>query len=198
MEIVYRKLSDLRPNPKNPRKATQQGIKKLAESISENPAFFEARPILLSDRTGELVIIGGEQRSKAAALLKMDKVPTILMSGLDEAAEDEVLVLDNTHSGVWDEQKLAKWDRDQLEHWNVQGVKWPERPVGFSGEDNLPAELLGVDLAPDELPQIVGDDKTDMLRVIIVFSEAQQEAVKKMLGLTKLGKVVYAFSELGK
>ena len=85
MEIVYRKLSELKPNPKNPRKATKEAIEKLARSISENPKFFEARPILLSDRTGELVIIGGEQRSKAAAILKMETVPTILIPGLDEA-----------------------------------------------------------------------------------------------------------------
>lgn len=66
MEIVYRKLSSLKPNPKNPRKATEGAIKELANSIKGNPKFFEARPILLSDRTGELVIIAGERRSEAA------------------------------------------------------------------------------------------------------------------------------------
>ena len=136
MEIVYRKLSELKPNPKNPRKATKEAIEKLARSISENPKFFEARPILLSDRTGELVIIGGEQRSKAAAILKMETVPTILIPGLDKAGEDEVLFLDNTHSGVWDEQKLAKWDKGQLKQWNVDGVKWPKEPIQAK-EDNF-------------------------------------------------------------
>lgn len=136
MEIVYRKLSELKPNPKNPRKATKEAIEKLARSISENPKFFEARPILLSDRTGELVIIGGEQRSKAAAILKMETVPTILIPGLDEAGEDEVLFLDNTHSGVWDEQKLTKWDKGQLKQWNVDGVKWPKEPIQAK-EDNF-------------------------------------------------------------
>ncbi len=124
MEIVYRKLSELKPNPKNPRKATEGAIARLAASIKDNPKFFEARPILLSDRTGELIIIGGEQRSKAAALLKMKTVPTILIPGLDEAGEDEVLFLDNTHSGVWDEQKLAKWDKGQLQAWNVRDIQW--------------------------------------------------------------------------
>lgn len=119
MEIVYRKLSELKPNPKNPRKSTEEAIEKLAESIKGNPKFFEARPILLSDRTGRFVIIGGERRSEAAALLKMEAVPTILMSGLTEAEEEEVLFLDNTHAGVWDEEKLKKWDREQLKSWGV-------------------------------------------------------------------------------
>lgn len=119
MEIVYRKLSEIKTNPENPRTATEESIKKLAKSIEGNPKFFEARPILLSNRTGELVIIGGEQRSKAAALLKMKAVPTILIPGLDVDDEEEIMFLDNTHSGIWDEQKLAKWDREQLKSWGV-------------------------------------------------------------------------------
>ena len=124
MEIVYRNLSEIKPNPKNPRKGTKEAVEKLAESIKGNPKFFEARPILLSDRTGELVIIGGERRSEAARLLGMETVPTILLSGLSESQEDEILIKDNTHAGVWDEQKLQAWGKEQLQGWNVDGVKW--------------------------------------------------------------------------
>ena len=106
MEIVYRKLDDLIPNPKNPRKAPDGAIKKLAESIKANPKFFEARPILLSDRLGYLMIIGGERRSEAARLLGMTEVPSILIPGLSEEQEDEIMIRDNTHSGVWDDAKL--------------------------------------------------------------------------------------------
>lgn len=120
MEIVYRKLSELRVNPKNPRKPKDdKAIPELAESIKGNPKFFEARPILLSDRTGELVIIAGERRSEAARLLGLDEVPTILITGLTEAEEDEILIKDNTHSGVWDEEKLQVWGKDILKEWGV-------------------------------------------------------------------------------
>lgn len=137
MEIVYRKLKDIKPNPKNPRQSNgPEAIKQLAESIKNNPKFFEARPILLSDRTGELVIIAGERRSEAAALLKMKTVPTILISGLTEAEEDEILIRDNTHSGKWDESKLAQWDKGQLQSWNVDGVKWPKQEQAIK-EDNF-------------------------------------------------------------
>lgn len=118
-EIVYRPLADLHPHPKNPRKATEAAIKKLAESIKNNPAFFEARPILLSDRTGELVIISGEQRSKAAKLLGMEFVPTILISGLSEEREEYILTTENTHVGVWDEEKITTWQREILVSWGV-------------------------------------------------------------------------------
>lgn len=124
MEIVYRNLSEIKPNPKNPRKGTKEAVEKLAESIKGNPKFFEARPILLSDRTGELVIIGGERRSESARLLGMETVPTILLSGLSESQEDEILIKDNTHAGVWDEQKLQAWGKEQLQSWDVKDSKW--------------------------------------------------------------------------
>lgn len=138
LNIEYRLLEYLQPNPKNPRKSTPEQIKKLAESIKANPAFFEARPILLSERTGELVIIGGERRSEAAKLLGMDTVPTILLSGLSETQEDEIMIKDNTHAGVWDEQKLAQWGKEQLQGWNVDGVKWPKQATEIKEDDFNP------------------------------------------------------------
>lgn len=36
MEIVYRPLADLHPNPKNPRKSTKEDIEKLEKSIKGN------------------------------------------------------------------------------------------------------------------------------------------------------------------
>jgi len=121
MEIIYRPLKDLYPNPKNPRKATEEAIADLAESIKNDPLFFEARPILLSDRTGRLVIIGGERRSEAAALLGLKEVPTILFSGLDEEGEDRIMTLDNTHAGQWDNAKLIEiaksWGKEKVQKW---------------------------------------------------------------------------------
>lgn len=135
MEIVYRKLDELIPNPKNPRKAPDGAIKKLAESIKANPKFFEARPILLSDRLGYLMIIGGERRSEAARLLGMTEVPSILIPGLSEEQEDEIMIRDNTHSGVWDDAKLQSWTKDQLQSWNVDGVKWPKEQLKTTEDD---------------------------------------------------------------
>lgn len=110
----------MKPNPKNPRRQGPQGVKDLAESIKGNPAFFEARPILLSDRTGKLVIIGGERRSEAAEVLGLEEVPTILIPGLTEAQEDEIMVKDNTHSGVWDGKKLEAWKAADLKKWGIE------------------------------------------------------------------------------
>lgn len=119
MEIVYRNLADLVPNPKNPRQPGPEGIEGMAESIKNNPAFFEARPVLLSNRTGKLVIIAGERRSEAARYLEMEKVPTILMEGLTEEQEDEIMVRDNTHAGRWNEAALRAWSNEKLKKWDA-------------------------------------------------------------------------------
>ncbi len=120
LQIVYRPLAELIENPKNPRKCTPESVKELAESIKKNPDYFEARPILLSNRTGVLMIIGGEQRCKAARLLNMEKVPTILFEGLSEEREDEIMNRDNTHAGTWDRKKLDTWQRHVLKSWGVK------------------------------------------------------------------------------
>lgn len=127
LQIVYRKLSEMHPNPKNPRKQGDDGIVPLAESIEANPQFFEARSILLSDRTGQLVIIGGERRWEAAQYLEMENAPSILFHGLTEEQEDEIMVRDNTHAGIWVDaklQELAKiWGGQKVDDW-TKGVNW--------------------------------------------------------------------------
>ena len=99
--IEYRKLTDLKGLDNNPRKITKANFEKLVDSIKIN-GFWEHRPIALSDRTGELVILGGHQRLKAAKKLKLTEVPTILYSGLTEDQEKEIILRDNVNNGEWD------------------------------------------------------------------------------------------------
>ena len=123
--VQYRDLSLMVPNPKNPRKwKNDSEIRNLAESIRKNPDFFEARPILLSDRTGVLMIIGGERRWEAARHLGLTQAPSYLFHNLTEEREDEIMNRDNVHSGVWDEAKLHNWDKAQLQSWGVGVPKW--------------------------------------------------------------------------
>lgn len=54
MEIIYRKLSEMKKLDGNPRKITQEQMETLKQSLEANRDYFEARPLILSDRTGEL------------------------------------------------------------------------------------------------------------------------------------------------
>ena len=183
MEIVYRKLSELKPHPKNPRTDTKESIEKLAESIKDNPEFFEARPILLSDRTGQLVIIGGERRSKAAALLKMETVPTILMSGLTEAKEEEILIRDNTHSGEWDRAKLDQWQRHVLKEW---GVKIEDFKVSKKAVDDFRAGFNKYDNKNCEYPIVPMYDEDAEVFIILSRSEIDSNWFREKFNMNKM------------
>lgn len=119
-QVEYRPLKDLHELENNPRQIKKDQFEKLKQSIKDNPDYFEARPIILSDRTGELVILAGNQRYKAAKAIGMTEVPTILLPNLTEEREKEIIIRDNVENGDWDWDMLAnEWDADVLDSWGV-------------------------------------------------------------------------------
>lgn len=103
----------------NPRKITPEQLETLKQSIERNRDYFEARPLILSDRTGELVVIAGNQRYEACMQLGIEECPTVLLSGLTEEREREIIIRDNVSNGEWDEELLQEWDAAELQDWGV-------------------------------------------------------------------------------
>jgi len=121
MKTKKRKLSELKKLPNNPRTIKDKAFKSLCESIKNNPEYFEARPLILSNRTGELVIIAGNQRYEAAKHLKLAEVPTFLIENLTEEKEKEIIIRDNVANGEWDFDILAnEWSDFPLIKWGVE------------------------------------------------------------------------------
>lgn len=117
--MEYRKLEDLRKLENNPRKISSEDFQILVKSIKDNPDYFEARPLLLSDRTGELVIIAGNQRYDAAKFLGLKEVPTYLRKNIENDIHkismtpnlaDENFA--NNSSGVAISYKLLAFDQN--------------------------------------------------------------------------------------
>ena len=120
-QIEYKKLSELKELPGNPRTIKKDQFEKLKKSLQDNADYFEARPIILSDRTGENIILAGNQRYKAAKALKMEQVPTITLHDLTEAREREIIIRDNVNNGDWNVDLLAnEWNPDELIEWGVE------------------------------------------------------------------------------
>ncbi len=69
-----------------------------------------------------------------------------------------------------------------------------DNPGDFGG--NLPAELQGVDLNPENLPKIQGTDETPFERIIIVYSKDRKGEICSLLGLPDINKVVYHLDEI--
>jgi hypothetical protein len=126
MEVIYRQTETLKKLENNPRSITEKQLQKLKESIQRNPDYFEARPIILSDRTGELVIIAGNQRYDACVQLGIKEVPTVLIPNLTEEREREIIIRDNVNNGEWDMARLFEWDCKELMEWGLEGICFPE------------------------------------------------------------------------
>lgn len=69
-----------------------------------------------------------------------------------------------------------------------------DNPVNFG--DNLPAELQGVDLNPENLPKIQGSDETPFERIIIVYPKERKGELLGLLGMADINKVVYHLDEI--
>ena len=66
--------------------------------------------------------------------------------------------------------------------------------MNFSG--NLPSELQGVDLNPENLPKIQGSDETPFERIIIVYPKERKDELLGLLGMADINKVVYHLDEI--
>ena len=60
----------------------------------------------------------------------------------------------------------------------------------------LPEELQGIDITPDELPKLEGDDETPMERVIITYPKDRENEIASLLGLSSIDKVIYSLDEV--
>lgn len=132
--MKYRKLSDLKKLDSNPRTIKKEQMNTLVKSIKDNPEYFEARPLILSNRTGELVILGGNQRYEASKIIGLKEVPTHLIEGLTIEKEREITIRDNVANGEWDWDLLAnEWDQELLGDWGLE-TKLLERWIGEEDE----------------------------------------------------------------
>ena len=134
------------------------------------------------------------------AWFRDETVPVIYADTLTEEEKREFIIKDNSSFGAWDWDVLAnEWEPEQLEDWGVD-VWQPQQIEGTASPDdvfNLPPELDGVDINPDDLPKIEGDDETAMERIIIVYPKEREAELAKLIGLNEIQKVVYNITELG-
>jgi len=66
------KLTDIKPNPNNPRVIRDENFKKLVNSIKEFPEMLEVRPIVVNK---DMVILGGNMRYRACQEAGLKEVP---------------------------------------------------------------------------------------------------------------------------
>jgi ParB/RepB/Spo0J family partition protein len=108
LNIQYRRIDTLQPDPANPRRHSRKQLEQIAESIK---VFDFIVPVLI-DRDGKIVC--GHGRTQAAAALGMREVPTICLEHLSPAQIRAFMIADNklTENASWDDRLLAEQLRD--------------------------------------------------------------------------------------
>ena len=110
------KISEIKPNPNNPRLIKDDKFKKLCQSIKDFPEMLELRPIVVNK---DMIILGGNMRYKAAKEIGLKEIP-VTIADLTEDQQREFLIKDNTSGGEWDWEVLAnEWNSEELEAWGL-------------------------------------------------------------------------------
>lgn len=93
-EILRVPLSDIEPDPLQPRKSfDEEALLRLARSLAESG---QLHPLLAIRRNGRLVILDGERRWRAAGLAKCDAVDVIVLEDpMDSATALEAALVAN-------------------------------------------------------------------------------------------------------
>lgn len=124
IETKLYKISDIKPNPNNPRIIKDDKFLKLVNSIKEFPEMLKIRPIVINE---DNIVLGGNMRLKACKEAKLKEIPVIMASDLTEAQQREFIIKDNIGFGEWDFQDLAQnWNAEELETW---GLDLPELEI---------------------------------------------------------------------
>lgn len=111
------KLTEIKPNPDNPRVIKDNQFKKLVESIKSFPEMLEVRPIVVNK---DMVILGGNMRYRACIEAGLKEVP-VAIAEWDAKHDHEFVIKDNTNMGEWDWDVLAnEWELDNLDDWGVE------------------------------------------------------------------------------
>src|SRR5580704_5043200 len=142
LEVVYRAIDELKPDPANARQHSHAQIRKLANSID---TFGFNVPVLVD---AELNVISGHGRLAACRALGLAKVPTLCLDHLSPAQLRAFMLADNrlTELAQWDDRLLAQ----QLKDLSLLGLDFSLEVTGF--------EMAEIDLRIESLEHLPGPD----------------------------------------
>jgi len=146
------KISEIKPNPKNPRTIRDEKFEKLKQSIQDFPDMLNKRPLVcFTDKDGKYVVLGGNMRLKASKEVGLKELPIILADEWTEEQKQEFLIKDNVGFGEWNWNELqTDWDTDQLNEWGL------DVPVFM---DDVDYSILDEEDLDDQLNAMAGDVK---------------------------------------
>jgi len=136
MKIENVRVDYLKSNSKNPRKIHDDKLRKLVKSIREFPEMLEIRPIVVDEN---MVVIGGNQRFKAAQMAGLTEVPVMKVENLTDEQKKQFIIKDNINHGDWDwEALVSEFNLDSLRDW---GADIPD--FNMDAEPDIDLNIMG-------------------------------------------------------
>lgn len=168
------KLSEIKPNPNNPRSIKKDKFEKLKASIQKFPKMLEIRPIVIDENN---ISLGGNMRLKALQELGFEEIPETWIrkeANLTDEEKRQFIIKDNIGYGEWEwEMIAAQWDIDEIKDWGLdvpmQAATGEGADDGFEVQKEVDTDIkLGdiFDIGPHRL--ICGDStQTDTFKRLL-------------------------------
>lgn len=117
-------ISQVKPNPNNPRVIKDHKFNSLVKSIKEFPKMLNVRPIVVDEN---YIVMGGNMRLRACQEAGLKEIPVIVLDNFTEKEQREFAIKDNVSFGEWDWELLANdWDEEELTDWGLDVWKQAE------------------------------------------------------------------------
>jgi len=162
IEIKKMKLSEIKPNPKNPRIIKDDNYKKLIKSLQEFPEMLSIREIIVDEG---LIILGGNMRYKALKELGEKTAQVKIISGLTEEQKKQFIVKDNLPYGEWDFELLqSDYELTDLEGWGLDTDFFPDKKAeedNYEIPDEIKTDIVLGDLFEIGEHRLLCGDSTD-------------------------------------
>jgi DNA modification methylase len=207
------KLTQVRPNPNNPRVMRDEKFAKLKQSIIDFPEMLEKRPLVCYTEGEHYIVLGGNMRLKALSDIGAKEIPIILADEWTEEQRAQFLIKDNVGFGEWDWNTLAnEWDADKLTEWGLDlppmdaieleaeedDYKMPEQietdivlgDLFEIGEHRL---LCGDSTDSDAVAKLMNGEKAELLFTSPPYSDMREYNGEKDLSVSNLIEFIPTF-----
>lgn len=173
-EVIELKLSELRPNPYQPRKVfDEEKLQELANSIKEHGVF---QPIIVKKSIKGYEIIAGERRYKASQLAGKETIPAIIRDFTDENMM-EIALLENLQRENLNSIEEATAYQKLLTSLKVTQEELANK-LGKSRSHIT--NMLGLLELPEEVKEMIANEKITMSHARVLSKMKDKDEIIKL------------------
>ena len=173
-EVVEIDLSELRPNPYQPRKKfDEEALNELADSIKEHGVF---QPIIVKKSIKGYEIVAGERRYRASKKLGLEKIPAIIKDFTDDEMM-QISLLENLQRENLTSIEEAKAYKAIIDASNLTQEELAKK-VGKSR--SYITNILGLLTLPVSIQNLILDNKISMGHARVLSKIEDEDKIKEL------------------